>query len=158
MYKYIFLILIVLSGCNLKVNNTDNKTIVNKEVSVESSNISKSMSGISEENCKLMYKQFMGLSLYLKNSNSRLSTTNDILKTISEFQKDYGYTISNSEYTDAVELYLIKKGYPKEGSSPKKIVEIVSDTSTEKSKSEVISDMEELAIAAKLAIKAKNGN
>lgn len=124
------------------------------ELSKDAKDIAASMKMVDADKCALMYKQFAGLSDYMKNAGQKVDSTPKLFKMIDTFQTDYSYTKEgNKEYTDAVEKFLKDKGYM----TPKKIVDVVKPEATnEVLRDQVVADMKTLADAAKAALESKN--
>lgn len=149
MRKILLLLTISLFiGCNL---NSSQPSKVEVDTNVAS--IAQSMKDVKKEDCLIMYKQFSGLSEYLKNAGKNVDSTPKVWALISGFQSQYNWKRETyKEYTDSVEKFLLDKEYKK----PKKLVSLVSDKNTEIEKSQVIKDMQILADAARLALESKN--
>ena len=144
---YIIFFLLIICGCD-KVSIT--KPV---ELTKEVKEISSAMQHVDSDKCALMYKQFAGLSEYMKHSGKKVDTTPKVFKLIDGFQTDYSYTREgNKEYTDAVETFLKSRGYLK----PKKVVDSVIDTEKEVARDTVVADMKMLAEAAKVALENKS--
>lgn len=116
---YILCFLLAFSGCdNIQIGKAkveDNKQEV-KNPYVE---FTPSLNVVVEQARPLVqsekdyaFKQFSGLSEYIKNSNIPDSTKID--KLLDRMQGDYGWTREkHPEFTDAVSNYLKEKGYSK---------------------------------------------
>lgn len=138
------------------------------EVSKDAIDIAVAMKDVDADKCTIMYKQFAGLSGYMKSAGKSVDTTEKLFKLISAFQKDYQYNGTSKDYTDAVEAFLMKQEYK----YPMKIVDKVSDpvvvqvvelkdgtkstVPAEVARDKIVSDMRILADAARIAIGKKN--
>lgn len=147
----IFFLPALFVGCDvLKVKNED--VLVAKSVAVSSDVqvITDSMKSVSKDDAKLMYMQFGGLVEYMTHTKN-VTTTKELVQLIAEFQTDYGYTREKyTEYTDAVEAFLMKQGYKQ----PKTIVDVASEEN-QVARSKVIADIKVIADAAKLVMEKK---
>lgn len=156
----LILMLFFFIGCNL---NSSETSVVQVDPQVKI--IAESMKTVKKEDCLIMYKQFSGLSEYLKNSGKNIDTTPKVWALISGFQTQYGWQRETyKEYTDSVEKYLAEKKYQ----IPRKILSDDDPSANEMvnypisaevvievknlTRSELISDMQVLADSAKLAL------
>lgn len=153
MYKYLFLILpLLFCGCD-QIKFTGS-AVVQVEYSEDAKLIASSMSSVSKEDAEVMCMQFSGLAAYLLHTK-KITKTSDLVKLITSFQEDYGWTREKYKtYTDAVETFLKKQGYE----TPKSIVDNVTDNTKEVSFTQVINDMTTLGDAAKLTLEKDNGS
>jgi hypothetical protein len=87
----LFFILLSPLGCINIVDKTVDTVIETAEKKVDD-NIVKELSQADKKDVEFLYKQYVGLSEYLKNSGSGLNTTADLQNVISEFQKSYEYS------------------------------------------------------------------
>lgn len=114
------------------------------------------LNDVPRDDLEILYKQYSGISSYVKNSRKSFDSTLMVEKTISRFQSDYSYTPGRyPKFSEAFEKYMESKGYAT-GDTSKLIVEQVSDPDKEIAKSKVIEDMQTVADGIRLAIENKN--
>lgn len=116
---YILFVLLAFSGCdNIQIGNA--KVEESKpEVKNPYVEFTPSLNAVVEQARPLVqsekdfaFKQFSGMSEYIKSSNIPDSTKID--KLLDRMQGDYGWTREkHPEFTDAVSIYLKEKGYSK---------------------------------------------
>lgn len=149
LFNIILCLALITSGC--KQATTDKPV----ELSKDAKDISITMKSMDADKCAIAYKQFAGLSEYMKNAGKDVDTTPKMFMLIERFQTDYSYVRDSADakdYIDAVEAYLKVKGYE----DPRQIVDTVTDDKAQVSRKSIIADMKVLADAAKVALEAKN--
>jgi hypothetical protein len=148
--------LFTLGRCDINLNRIDvapkNDARVVGVASVDSSvqTIVDSMKDVSKEDAETCYKVFSGLALYLEQTK-KVQTTLEAFTLVQTLQTDFGYTREKYKpYTDAVEKFLIDKGYKK----VKKITD-ASASETEVVRSTIVADIRVIAEAAKVVMNGK---
>ena len=148
-----------LIGCTPNIK-WDTSTATNKiVVATEDYNkyVVASMADMSKEDVTLVYKQFSGLSNYMVNAGKKVDNTLKLFSLIDGFQEDYNYVRGkNIAFADALEKYLKEKGYEDAKNIVFKID--LKDETKEIAREKIISDMQNLANAAKVSLELRNGN
>lgn len=118
--------------------------------------LAESLQDVDVRDLEVLYKQYSGLSSYMRNANKSIDSTLSLEKTISRFQSDYSYTPGRyPRFSEAFEKYMSSRGY-NTGDTSKSIVDRVSDPEKEIAKTKVIEDMQTVADGIRLAIENKN--
>lgn len=147
----IVLSLCLLSGCKIKEDlpvitpgpSASSAPAVDRDVQA----IADSMSEVTKKDAELMYIQFSGLVAYLGRTE-KITTMKQFNGLFERFQTDYGYTREKyPEYSDAVEKFLIKRGYEKY-----QTITEGRTKGTALSRQQLIADMQVLADAAKMTL------
>lgn len=105
------LVIIFIIGCGpIQINETKTSA---KSVEVSFIYDSMKSDNVSKEDAETLYKNFVGLVMYLPHS-SKLDTTNKVLQIVKDFQTEYGYERGKyKSFTDSVEKHLTNCGYKK---------------------------------------------
>lgn len=154
-----FLLCCFLIGCtpNIKWETSIDTNRVVATTEDYNKDVAASMNDMSKEDVTLVYKQFSGLSNYMSNAGKKVDSTLKLFSLIDGFQEDYNYVRGkNVAFADALEKYLKEKGYE----DPKNIVlkANLKDETKEIAREKIISDMQNLANAAKVSLELRNGN
>ncbi len=150
----LFFLCFSITGCGLNINMkyTPVSTSTVYVVPEDTKAVYDGMSKMPDDVLIIVYKQFSGMSEYLKNAGQKVDNTVKVFKMIEEFQVDYTYP--RGEYVDfraAIKTYL------KKYEDPKVMVKKVDlkDETKEIAREYVISDMQNLANAAKLNLESR---
>ena len=116
MKKFIFISLLILSGCiypsldTLQVNLNKpfgDSGVVQDELSLK---ICDSLNGVNQQDCRELYTQCKGFSEYTK--VTKLKTTGELFQLIGKVQNDFGWTKEScKEFTNIVEHELTVLGF-----------------------------------------------
>lgn len=154
MYKLLLISLAVFTiGCdNIKLDLSEKpKEEVKSVYSEDAKRIAATMAEVTEEDKKILYKQFSGMEQYLTNCKKPdLNSTLKIEVIIKKYHEDYEFkTNKYKSYDEEFKKFMLKY------KTAKAIVDVVTDSNKEVSKNEIIADMKTLADAAKLSLETK---
>lgn len=103
------ILILFITGCGpIQINDIKTST-------AEVSFIYDSMKidNVSKEDAEILYKNFIGLVMYLPHSK-KLDSTQKVMQIIQDFQIEYGYERGKyKNFTNSVEKYLTECGYKK---------------------------------------------
>jgi hypothetical protein len=138
-------------GLNIKPANTVQSTVY--VVPEDTKLVYNGMTTLPDDVLVIVYKQFCGMSEYMRHAGKDVDNTVKVFKMIDSFQTDYSYP--RGKYVDfarPLKVYLTKY------EDPKVIVNKadLKDDTKEIAREYIISDMQNLANAAKLNLESRN--
>lgn len=149
--KYTLPFFLLLSGC-ADIQTTMNNIVVKSVQNKEAEEIASAMSELSDTDVTVLYKQYIGVCEFMKNTNY-IKSTQKLDEVFGTFPGIYNFSTDNKKWLDFIEKWFDSRNY----STNKLVVESVSDEKKEISKKQVIADFQILAEGAKLRLDQING-
>lgn len=150
--KYTLPFLLLFSGCS-DIQSTMNKIVVKSVQNKEAEDIASAMSELSDSDVTILYKQYIGVAEFMKNTDY-VKSTQKLDEVFGTFPGIYKFSTDNKKWLDFIEKWFDSHNY----STNKLVVESVSDETKEISKKQVIADFQILAEGAKLRLDQINGH